>query len=90
MNAREASESLYATLTKKETRGLVSVEVNDLPNRQPPSAALVVLLRDKRDAEDLPSDWMGYHVSHRVEAPGEHVGLGVINPRGLSRLKIER
>lgn len=91
-NAREAADSLHKVLTKNETRGLVSVEINDLPHRMPPSSSLVVVLSDRLgtpDSDKLPSEWMGYHVRHRVERSPERVGIGVFNPRGLKKLRIE-
>lgn len=66
MTVEEASRSLYVTVRKK-TDGLLAIECRDLPDRQPPSSSLVILLADSHPVpHDLPGDWMGYHVSHRV------------------------
>lgn len=67
LSSTEAAESLRAHMASHSW--FVGVGVRDLPQRLPPSSALIVYVDQQHsDQERIPDEWMGFHV--RVELSG--------------------
>ena len=60
-SSQEAAESLGKRL--QANSWYVSICLEDLPGRIPPSSTLVVYVASKHpDQDNIVSDWMGFHV----------------------------
>jgi|HubBroStandDraft_5_1064220.scaffolds.fasta_scaffold2248368_1 hypothetical protein len=64
-SAREAAETLRTMIKNRHPQSNWLVDVTDEPlgERTPPSSRLLVAVSQQDpEQDDLPGDWMGYHV----------------------------